>query len=932
MGEAPRPADAVKALEAEIRRHNRLYWDTHSPEITDYEYDALVRKLKALSPDSPVLTEMGPSAPGGDASRAGTEFRHKERMLSLDKCYAAEDLAAWAGTFEGKVVVTPKFDGIACALHYDEQGRLAVAATRGDGEVGEDITANAREIKDIPGRVKSGGRAIEVRGEIYMRLSVFARFQAEGKSNPRNLAAGAIKQKDARKSAAYELSFAAYDLLGVVEPTQEAELARLVKLGFPKVDSLVLPREEALRGYEEFARLRPTLDYEIDGVVFKANELAEQRRLGETSHHPRHSLAYKFQGDSGISTLREVEWSVARSGAITPVAIVDPVGLSGVSVSRASLHNVAFIAKLGLTIGAKVTLVRRGGVIPNVEGVVEPGTEPVVVPKRCPSCHKAVVREKDFLYCTEPRGCRSAVIGRLSHFAATCDILGFGDAILEQCYDAGLLRSPADFYALEWQQLAGLERSGEKMGKKLVAEVDRKRTLDLATFLRALGVAELGKHVSALLADRYATLDAVLAISEEELVGTHGIGETIAHSVVAGLAEERATIDALREHVTVTETRPAAAGEKPFAGKSFVFTGKLMTLARSEAEQRVRALGGAVLSAVSKSVAYLVLGQEKDGGKSTKQKAAEKLVAAGEAIKVLSEAELLAMLEAAEASVRATSGASAGSGSGARAGAGEKKKGQGDSVPVIRPAARPPPGTCGGSPSTVSLLRADRDGLAGRRRRRCRRRYRDRRRSRRRCRLRCRGRGVRLGLRVPLLRDRRLSGRRPLRVEHLRQPEVLLGQRGVLRDRVQEQRLQLVEERKRVLPRHGVLCLGVLVPRLRRVAHGAPLGAERQSGRDGCCRRRGRPEHRRVVGEPLKVRDDRARRPELPRARTEAEEVAVVGNNESGRHGRDVAVRRRADHAGERGRASGRRHDRRRRRRGRGHHRHRAGGDGTAPR
>jgi DNA ligase (NAD+) len=675
MGEAPRPADAVKALEAEIRRHNRLYWDSHSPEITDYEYDALVRQLTALAPDSPVLTEMGPSAPGGDASRAGAEFRHKERMLSLDKCYAAEDLEAWAGTFEGDVVVTPKFDGIACALHYDAGGRLAVAATRGDGEVGEDITANAREIKDIPGRVRSGGRAIEVRGEIYMRLSVFARFQAEGKSNPRNLAAGAIKQKDVKRSAAYELSFAAYDLLGVDEATQEGELSRLVRLGFPKVDYRVLPRHDVLRGYEEFARLRPTLDYEIDGVVFKANDLGEQRRLGETSHHPRHSLAFKFQGDSGISTLREVEWSVARSGAITPVAIVEPVALSGVSVSRASLHNVAFIGKLGLTLGAKVTLVRRGGVIPNVEGVVEPGTGPVVVPTRCPSCNKPVVREKDFLYCTEPRTCRSAVIGRLAHFTATCDILGFGDVILEQCYDAGLLRSPADFYRLTWQPLAGLERSGEKMGRKLVAEVDRKRTLDLATFLRALGVADLGKHVSTLLAERYATLDRVLAATEEELVGTHGIGETIAHSVVAGLALERASIDALREHVTVTEARSEAAGDKPFAGKSFVFTGKLSTLARSEAEQRVRALGGAVLSAVSKSVAYLVLGQEKDGGKSTKQKAAEKLVAAGEAIKVLSEGELIAMLEVVEGGVGAGGGAGAGAGAGA--GDARRKAGQG---------------------------------------------------------------------------------------------------------------------------------------------------------------------------------------------------------------------------------------------------------------
>ncbi len=650
MSESATGAAAIAELEAEIRHHNHLYWDKSAPEISDYAYDALVNRLKRLAPDSPVLLELGPSGERRGPGELGSEFRHKERMLSLDKCYTPEDLAAWAATFTGNVVVTPKFDGIACSLHYDKGGKLAVAATRGDGQVGDDITVNALEIEDIPAQVKKAGMdgvagGLEVRGEIYMRLSVFARYQAEGKSNPRNLTAGAIKQKDPKKSAAYDLSFAAYDVIGADDPTQEKELERLVRLGFPKVDYLVMDRHDVYKGYEEFARLRPTLDYEIDGVVFKVSDVKEQRRLGETAHHPRHSLAYKFQGDSGLSTLRAVEWSVARTGAITPVAIVDPVPLSGVSVSRASLHNVAFIAKLGLTLGAKVTLVRRGGVIPNVEGVVEAGTTPVDIPEVCPSCGSPVVRERDFLYCTTPRTCPRAVIGQLSHFAATVNMLGFGDAILEQCYDRKLLRAPADFYTLRWQDLAALERGGEKMGKKLVAEVDKKRSVDLATFLRALGINELGKHVSTLLADRYATLDGVLGVTEDELAGTHGVGDTIAHAVVTGLLEARPAIDALRKHVTVTETRStAAAGDKPLSGKSFVFTGKLLTMARSDAEKQVRALGGAVLSAVSKSVGHLVLGQEKDGAKSTKQKAAEKLAAQGEPIKILSEEELLAML------------------------------------------------------------------------------------------------------------------------------------------------------------------------------------------------------------------------------------------------------------------------------------------------
>ena len=636
-------AETIAQLEAEIRRHNQLYWDSNAPEISDYDYDALVTRLKVLAPDSPVLLDMGP---GGAGERFGAEFHHKERMLSLDKCYAEADLHEWAKSFEGDVVVMPKFDGIACSLHYAEDGKLQIAATRGDGQVGDDITKNALAIKDVPAKVKSGGKALEVRGEIYMRLSVFARYHAEGKSNPRNLTAGAIKQKDVKKSASYELSFAAYDLVGTDDPTQVQELERLVKLGFAKVDTLILPRADVFKGYEEFARLRPTLDYEIDGVVFKVNEVKEQRRLGVTSHHPRFALAYKFQGDSGLSTLRQVEWSVARTGAITPVAIVDPVALSGVSVSRASLHNVAFIAKLGLTLGAKVTLVRRGGVIPNVEGVVEAGTEPVPIPEACPSCGSPVVREKDFLFCTTPSTCKSAIVGQLAHYATTCDILGFGDKILEGCFDAKLLLRPADFYTLTVEDLLKLERSGEKIAKKLVAEVDKKRSLDLKTFLRALGLPELGKHVSALLADRYPTLDAVLALTEADLAGTHSIGDTIAHAVVTGLVEARPMIDELRKHVTITQPPPEEAGRaKPLAGKSFVFTGKMLTLSRSEAEQRVRALGGAVLSSVSKSLTFLVQGQEKDGGKSTKQKAAEKLAAAGEAIKVLTEDQVLAMLE-----------------------------------------------------------------------------------------------------------------------------------------------------------------------------------------------------------------------------------------------------------------------------------------------
>ncbi|MBL8739824.1 MAG: NAD-dependent DNA ligase LigA, partial [Myxococcales bacterium] len=585
----------------------------------------------------------------------GSSFTHAEAMLSLDKCYEPQELADWATTFEGTSVAMPKFDGIACSLHYDDKGRLVRAVTRGDGKVGDDITANAVHIKDIPKKTKAkpssmptSGRTLEVRGEIYMSLSVFARYKAEGMANPRNLTAGAIKQKDPKKSAAYTLSFAAYDLIGSDLPTQVDALAYLVEMGFPKVDHYVLDRADIFRGYEEFAKQRPDLDYEIDGVVFKANSVKEQRRLGHTSHHPRYAIAYKFQGDSGTTKLVDIEWSVARTGAITPVAIVEPVALSGVTVTRASLHHAGFIEKKDLTVGAEVEIVRRGGVIPNVERVVKAGGAKYTIPTECPSCKRGVEMRKDFLFCKDPSTCRDAIIGQLGHYAGTTDMMGFGGSILSGAYDAGFLSSPADFYKLTWEQLAKLDRCGEKVAKKLIKEVDKKRKLELGTFLRALGINELGKKISELLANQYGTLDAVLALEEAELAAAHGVGGVIAKSVVDGLKEMRPLIDDLAKVVELSA--PAKGGSTgPLAGKSFVFTGKMVAFARSEGEKRVRALGGAVLGSVAKGLDYLVVGADKTGGPSTKQKAADKLIAAGASLKIIGEDEYLAMVESAPA-------------------------------------------------------------------------------------------------------------------------------------------------------------------------------------------------------------------------------------------------------------------------------------------
>jgi len=538
-------------------------------------------------------------------------------------------------------VITPKMDGIACSLRYDEQGRLTLAATRGSGTVGDDITANARTIDDIPRRLPRPG--LEVRGEIYLKLSVFNAY-SEQFANPRNLAAGAIKNKDPERCRAYGLSFAAYDLLGDDCQSEMQKLARLVGYGFPPVEHQLATKDDLRRAYEAFAARRERLDFEIDGVVFKANDLAEQRRLGATAHHPRHAIAYKFQGDSQTSTLEQVQWSVARTGAITPVARIAPVVLSGATVGRASLHNAGFIEKKGLTLGAQVMVTRRGGVIPNVEFVVEPGDGVVTLPDRCPSCEGEVTAVGDFLYCARPERCRDAMIGTIAHFCKVADIQGLGDKLLSDAYEKGMLRSPADLYELTAERLLQLERVKEKTANNILASIDAHRTLDLATFLRALGVDELGKHVSVILAERYHTLDAVRRVEREELAAIHTIGEIIADKVVAGLAARAPLIDRLLQHVTLAGPGAIPAEGGALAGQSFVFTGKLEAFDRKKAQKRVKALGGAAPSGVTKGLTYLVVGDGSEKRESSKLTKARKYIADGAAIKIIGEGDFLDMV------------------------------------------------------------------------------------------------------------------------------------------------------------------------------------------------------------------------------------------------------------------------------------------------
>jgi len=652
------PNFSAAELEALVRRANAEYWDKAAPSLPDALYDQLVERLKRQNPGAEVLSAMGPTVPAEPAlaadeavllapeARFGAGVVHKRPMLSLDKCYNEPDLQAWANKFTGEILVMPKMDGVACSLRYDRRGELVLAATRGSGIEGEDITANALEIKAIPNQLATDGTELEIRGELYMKLSEFARYKDDF-ANPRNLTAGSIKQKDRSKSRAAHLSFFPYDIIGPEFVDEREKFGRLALLGFAEIDHEFVPREQLQAAYERFARARPNLDYEIDGVVYRSSSLKEQARLGLTGHHPRYAIAYKFQGDSGVTELLDVLWSVSRTGVITPVALLEPVELSGAMIGRASLHNLNIFDALGVTHGCRVEVTRRGGVIPNVERVIEAGphARPFVVPTQCPACGSPAARTKkregEFLFCSQPKQCVSARLGELEHFAKVVDIQGFGPKVISAAVDAGLLSTPADFYTLRAEDLGELERLGEKSAQNLIDQIEGHRELALAVFLQALGVEHLGKQNAQLLAGEFTTLQRILGLGRDDLMTVKGIKDAIADAIVDGLKARSELVEALLRHVTVAKgERPEPVAGGALTGKSFVFTGTLEGFTREQAQARVQALGGEVPSGVNKALSYLVVGAGK-GAKSSKQKKAEELIAGGAALKVLSEAEFL---------------------------------------------------------------------------------------------------------------------------------------------------------------------------------------------------------------------------------------------------------------------------------------------------
>lgn len=665
----------VKELEQLVRHHNAKYWDDHDPEIDDPSFDMLLESLRAKAPTSKVLDELGESkkpktAEKGEKKGAkkvgrGASFEdvtHLRPMLSLDKCYDDDNLLKWGDSFKGAVVVTPKIDGLACSLRYDKDGKLEIAGTRGDGKTGDNILANVKGIKDIPhvlknapGLTSDGQKSgLEIRGEVYMGLSRFKKTYAADKANPRNLAAGALKTKDPAESAAYGLSFFAYDLLGSDVASEKEKHAALKNMGFPVMPLQVVEDHKTLPAvFRSFVDICKGMDVETDGVVMKADLLSEQERLGATAHHPRYALAYKFQGESAQTVVVDIEWGVARTGTVNPVAVIEPIFVSGVTVTRVSLHNPGYAKKLGIGKGARVEVVRRGGVIPHIERVLAPPTTPITLPVEWPvrGGTTKLLADGDFLLLEEPERCVDVVVARVGHFTAVIDATGFGDKRLLQLIENGIVKSPADLYRLEKKVLTSLDRMGDTSAQQLIDMMNARRELTLPVFLTSLGVDDLGPTVSETLTSTFHGLAALRALTTKDLSAVHGIGATTAASIVNGLAKSGPLIDDLLKEVTIVEPKKVENTGSPLFGKSVVFTGTMAKMDRKTAQKKVQEKGGKTPSSVTADLDILVIGDEGSpllggGEKSTKHKAAEKLIAKGSQVKIISETDFVAMLGA----------------------------------------------------------------------------------------------------------------------------------------------------------------------------------------------------------------------------------------------------------------------------------------------
>ena len=644
----------IKELVEIISHHDVKYYVEDDPEVTDHEYDQLMNELKVLESEHPEL--VSPDSPTQRVSgRPVDEFpqvEHKVVMLSLDNCYSPDDLREfdsrvrkWLGEEPVEYVVEPKVDGLGIALLY-EGGALVRGATRGDGRVGEDVTSNIRTVRSVPLKLKPEGglRTVEVRGEVYMPSQGLQRLnderEAEGEpvfANARNAAAGSIRQLDPRIAASRPLDAYFYTLSyssGRMPETHHGCLDAMKTSGlrvsphtrvFGSVD-------EVLGHIASWASKRDGLGYDIDGMVVKVDSLAQQERLGYTAKNPRWAIAYKYPPKQKVTKLLDVVFQVGRTGALTPVAHLEPVEIGGVTVSRATLHNEDELRRRGVMIGDMVLIERAGEVIPQVVSpLVERRTgdeREIVVPETCPVCGSTAVREdgESVRRCVNA-SCPAQVKERLTHYCSrgAMDIEGIGPALVDQLVDGGLVKDVSDLYGLREADLLALEGIGEKSARNILDAVRSSMDRDLGRVLHALGMRHVGRTTASLLAERFGSMDALKAASVDELSKVEGVGKVVAESVRDFMADEgnRALLRRLSEAGLRMGGVPKADG--PLVGKTFLFTGELKSMSRTDAGSAVESLGGRVGSSVTKATDYVVAGED-PGSKLEKAKKLKKTV------------------------------------------------------------------------------------------------------------------------------------------------------------------------------------------------------------------------------------------------------------------------------------------------------------------
>lgn len=668
--------ERIAELRRQVEHHNFCYYVLDRPEISDAEYDELFRELAYLEEAFPdLVTADSPTQKVG--APPSTDFKpvkHRIPLMSLSNAMSFDELERWeerllrtldwTSAQKLSYVCELKIDGLSIALTY-EQGRFVQGATRGNGEVGEDVTNNLRTIPNLPRQLKPLNHGnvpelLEVRGEVYMPVSSFQLLNAElaeaGKptfANPRNAASGSVRQKDPRVTAHRKLSLWAY--FAYCDPplagTHWQTLERMVELGFPVDPHRRLASSlDDVKGFCNYWGLRRfDLDYQTDGVVVKVDDRSLWDRLGATAHSPRWAIAFKYPPEEAETRVENVIFDVGRTGAVTPVACLTPVQLAGTTVKRASLHNAEQIKRLDVRIGDTVVVRKAGEIIPQVLSVKlekrRPGSRPLAYPQQCPYCHTPLERlgTEVALRCPNTYSCPAQRLRRLEHWVGrdAMDIDGMGEALIKQLLDAGLVKDPADIYSLSEEQLLSLERMGKKSAQNVLSAIESSKTRPLANLIFALGIRHVGSSAAELLADRFGSIDALAAVSTEELEQVEGIGPSIAEQVVEFFKhpENQALIKRLKKAgITMADQCLAACAlRQTLSGKTFVLTGTLASLERSEAEKLIKARGGKVASSVSKKTDYVIVG----ANPGSKLARAQEL-----GIKTIDEGEFLRLIEA----------------------------------------------------------------------------------------------------------------------------------------------------------------------------------------------------------------------------------------------------------------------------------------------